>query len=592
MSHTQAGAGVAGVIKMVLAMRHELLPATLHIDEPSPHVDWSMGSVSLLTEARPWPAQGAIRRAGVSSFGISGTNAHVIVEAVPVEKPAEPDRVVDGPKLPVVPWTVSAKSVSALRSQAARLAAHVRAHGELDIADVGWSLAGRSAFEQRAVVVGSDRGRLLTGLDELAGDDLTGSITRGTVTPGGKTVFVFPGQGSQTLGMGMGLHAAYPVFAEAFNAVVAELDRHLLRPLREVIWGNDENLLNTTEFAQPALFAVEVALFRLLESWGVRPDFVMGHSIGELSAAHVAGVLSLENAAVLVAARGRFMQALPTGGAMIAVQATEEEVRPLLVPEVGIAAVNGPASVVISGTDDAVIAIADRLRTDGRRVHRLAVSHAFHSPLMGPMIDEFGTVATGLAIGKPTIPIVSNVTGQLAEDDFASAAYWKRHVREAVRFADSVRFVQSGGGNRFLEVGPSSGLTASIEESLADTPVVTMSALRKDRPEPVALTNAVAQGFVAGMEVDWRGAFGKANFVELPTYAFERRRFWLSGDGAPADAAGLGLAAGEHALLGAVVELPTSGGVVLTGRLSPSAQGWLADHAVGGVVLFPGAGFV
>jgi polyketide synthase 12 len=437
---------------------------------------------------------------------------------------------------------------------------------------------------------------LLAGLDELARDDLGGSVIRGTATPAGKTVFVFPGQGSQSLGMGMGLHAGYPVFAEAFNTVVGELDRHLLRPLREVMWGHDENLLNTTEFAQPALFAVEVALFRLLESWGLRPDFVMGHSIGELSAAHVAGVLSLENAAVLVAARGRFMQALPAGGAMFAVQATEEEVRPLLVSEVGIAAVNGPASVVISGAEDAVIAIADQLRAEGRRVHQLTVSHAFHSPLMDPMIDEFGTVAAGLAIGEPTIPIVSNVTGQLAGDDFASAAYWKRHVREAVRFADSVRFVHSAGGNRFFEVGPSSGLTASIEELLAGVPAtvpaITMSGLRKDRPEPATLTNAVAQGFVAGMDVDWRGALGNANFVELPTYAFERRRFWLSCDGAAADAAGLGLAASEHALLGAVVELPASGGVVLTGRLAPSAQGWLADHAVGGVVLFPGAGFV
>ncbi|OMC52970.1 polyketide synthase [Mycobacterium sp. IS-2888] len=588
MGHTQAAAGVAGVIKMVLAMRREMLPATLHVDEPSPHVDWSAGSVSLLTEARAWPADHP-RRAGVSSFGISGTNAHVIVEAVPAEQPAEAE---PGPGVPVVPWAVSAKSPSALRSQAARLAAHVRAHGELDIADVGWSLAGRSTFEHRAVVVGGDREELLTGLDELAGDDLAGSFIRGTAMPGGKTVFVFPGQGAQTLGMGMELHAAYPAFAEAFDAVVAELDRHLLRPLRDVIWGSDENLLNSTEFAQPALFAVEVALFRLLESWGVRPDFVMGHSIGELSAAHVAGVLSLENAAVLVAARGRFMQTLPAGGAMIAVQATEEEVRPLLVPEVGLAAVNGPASVVISGPDDAVTAIAERLRADGRRVHQLAVSHAFHSPLMDPMIDEFGTVAAGLAVGAATIPIVSNVTGQLAGDDFASAAYWKRHVREAVRFADSVRFVHSAGGNRFLEVGPSSGLTASIEESLPDVAVTTMSALRKDRPEPVSLTNAVASGFVAGMAVDWRGALGQAGLVELPTYAFERRRFWLAGDGTAVDAAGLGLAAGEHALLGAVVELPASGGVVLTGRLSPAAQGWLNDHAVGGVVLFPGAGFV
>src|SRR6185312_11264575 len=586
MGHTQAAAGVAGVINQVLAMRHEMLPATLHVDEPSPHVDWSSGSVSLLTEARPWSAARP-RRAGVSSFGISGTNAHVIVEAVPVEPAREA-----GPKAPVLPWTVSAKSPSALRCQAARLATHLRAHPELDVADVGWTLAGRSSFEQRAVIVGGDRESLLAGLDELAGDDLAPSIARGAATPGGKTVFVFPGQGSQLLGMGRGLHGAYPVFAEAFDAVLAELDQHLLRPLRDVMWGQDESLLNTTEFAQPALFAVEVALFRLLESWGVRPDFVMGHSIGELSAAHAAGVLSLKNAAVLVAARGRFMQALPAGGAMIAVQATEEEVRPLLVPEVGIAAVNGPASVVISGTEGAVTAIADRLRADGRRVHQLAVSHAFHSPLMDAMIGEFGTVAAGLAIGKPVIPIVSNVTGHLASDDFGTAAYWKRHVREAVRFADSVRFVHSAGGTRFLEVGPSSGLTASIEETLADNPVTTMSALRKDRPEPMALVDALAQGFVSGMDVDWRGAIGRANLAELPTYAFDRRRFWLARDGAPADAAGLGLAASEHALLGAVVELPATGGVVLTGRLSPSTQGWLADHAVGGVVLFPGAGFV
>ncbi len=591
MGHTQAAAGVAGVIKMVLAVRHEMLPPTLHVDEPSPHVDWSSGSVSLLTEARPWPAesvQGRVRRAGVSSFGISGTNAHVIVEAAPAA-PA-----VDRPKLPVLPWVVSAKSASALSSQAARLADHVRAHGQLDVVDVAWSLAGRSPFEQRAVVVGGDRDRLLAGLDELADDEVV-SVIRGTATPEGKTVFVFPGQGSQFLGMGMGLHAGYPVFATAFNTVVGELDRHLLRPLREVMWGHDENLLSTTEFAQTALFAVEVALFRLLESWGVLPDFVMGHSVGELSAAHVAGVLSLENAAVLVAARGRLMQALPAGGAMFAVQATEDEVRPLLGESVGIAAVNGPASVVISGSEDVVIAVADQFRADGRRVHRLAVSHAFHSPLMDPMIDEFGTLASGFAVGRPSIPIVSNLTGQQAGDDFASAAYWKRHVREAVRFADSVRFVHAAGASRFLEVGPTSGLTASIEESLPNgeqAPVLTMTALRKDRPEPATLTDAIAQGFVAGMGVDWRGVLGEANFVELPTYAFERRRFWLSPDNVTVDAAGLGLAAGEHALLGAVVELPASGGVVLTGRLSPSLQGWLNDHAIGGVVLFPGAGFV
>ncbi|OBI81875.1 type I polyketide synthase, partial [Mycobacterium asiaticum] len=587
MGHTQAAAGVAGVIKMVQAMRHEVLPATLHVDAPSPHVDWSTGAVSLLTESRPWLAHSGPRRAGVSSFGISGTNAHVIIESVPAAAAGESA----GPEPAVLPWVVSAKTPAALQAHAARLSQYLGGHDELGLADIGWTLAGRSSFEHRAVIVGSDREQMLAGLDELA-TDAVGEVIRGVAQPGGKTVFVFPGQGSQLLGMGKELHVRYPVFAEAFDAVVTELDRHLLRPLREVVWGSDENLLNTTEFAQPALFAVEVALFRLLESWDVRPDFVMGHSVGELSAAHVAGVLSLQNAAVLVAARGRFMQRLDAGGAMIAVQATEAEVRPLLGPEVSIAAVNGPSSVVISGDEESVRSVADGLRAQGRRVHQLAVSHAFHSALMDPMVEEFGAVAAGLPVGPPTIPVISNLTGQLAGADFGSAEYWKRHVREPVRFADSIRSAQAAGATRFVEVGPSGGLTASIDESLPDVAVTTVCALRKDRPEPATLITALAQAFVTGAQVNWRAVLGPANFVELPTYAFERRRFWLSNDGGAVDAEGLGQAAGEHPLLGAVVDLPSSGGVVLTGRLSAGKHAWLKDHAVGGVVIFPGAGFV
>jgi mycoketide-CoA synthase len=594
MGHTQAAAGVAGVMKMILALRHQVMPATLYVDEPSQNVDWSAGSVELLTQARPWKAEsanGRVRRAGVSSFGISGTNAHVIIEepAAAVEGSAATERVVS---VPVVPWVVSAKSQGALAAQVARLGEFVAARSELDAADVGWSLAGRSRFEHRAVVLGADRQQLLGGLAELADGPTGASVVQGRATPAGKTVFVFPGQGAQWVGMGMGLHAAYPIFAEAFNTVVGELDRHLLRPLREVIWGHDENLLNTTEFAQPALFAVEVALYRLLESWGVRPDFVMGHSVGELTAAHVAGALSLENAAVLVVARGRFMQALPAGGTMTAVQATEDEVRPLLTDSVGIAAVNGPASVVVSGAEDAVTAIANRLREQGRRVHTLAVSHAFHSPLMEPMIAEFAAAAKELTVNQPAIPIISNVTGQLAGQDFASADYWAQHIRAAVRFDDSVRFANSAGASRFLEVGPGGGLTSSIEESLAETEIVSVPLLRKDRPEPTSLMTGLAQACVSGVDVDWRAVLPGAGFVELPTYAFERRRFWLSGDDVAVDAAGLGLGASEHALLGAVVELPSSGGVVLTGRLALASQSWLADHAVGGVVVFPGAGFV
>ncbi|BBX45076.1 type I polyketide synthase [Mycobacterium cookii] len=589
MGHTQAAAGVAGVMKMILAMRHEVLPATLHVDQPSPHVDWSMGSVQLLTEPQPWKADGRVRRAGVSSFGISGTNAHVIIEAPPALESAEPSVHTPVAPPPVVPWVLSAKSATALAAQASRLTEFVSARDELAAEDVGWSLAGRTAFEHRAVLLGADRDQLLAGLSDVAGGDL-GAVT-GQVKAG-KTVFVFPGQGSQWLGMGMGLHAAYPVFAEAFNAAVAELDRHLLRPLREVIWGHDENLLNTTEFAQPALFAVEVGLYRLLESWGVRPDFVMGHSVGELTAAHVAGALSLENAALLVVARGRFMQALPSGGAMVAMQATEDEVRPLLTDNVGIAAVNGPSSVVVSGAEARVAAIADQLRGQGRRVHRLAVSHAFHSPLMEPMIGEFKAAARELTVNPVNIPVISNVTGELAGDDFASADYWTQHIRAAVRFADSVHYANAAGASRFLEVGPGGGLTSSIEESLADADIASVPLLRKDRPEPNSLTAGVAQAFVAGVGVDWRAMLPGAGFIELPTYAFERRRFWLSADGGALDAEGLGLEASEHALLGAVVELPASGGVVLTGRLSAGTQGWLNDHAVGGVVVFPGAGFV
>jgi polyketide synthase 12 len=584
------------VIKMVLALRHEVLPATLHVDVPSPHVDWSAGAVSLLTETQPWPAEsesGRVRRAAVSSFGISGTNAHVIVEAAPPAVPAPGEAVRQSPV--VAPWVISAKSQSGLARQAARLSGFVAEHDGLDIADVGWSLAGRSSFAHRAVVIGADRQALLSGLAGLADGDPGATVVHGTAMSAGKTVFVFPGQGSQWLGMGKGLHAAFPVFAEAFDTTVGELDRNLLRPLRQVMWGHDEELLNTTEFAQPALFAVEVALFRLLESWSLRPDFVMGHSIGELTAAHVAGMLSLENAAALVVARGRLMQALPAGGAMIAVQATEDEALPLLGEDVGIAAVNAPASVVISGAEHAVTAIAERLREQGRRTHRLAVSHAFHSPLMESMITEFEGIANALAAEEPHIPVISNVTGQLAGDDFASGPYWARHVRTAVRFADSVRFAQSAGASRFLEVGPGGGLTASIEESLAGCPdgqAVSVPMLRKDRPEPATLADAVAQTFVSGAPVDWRNVLGCGEFVELPTYAFERKRFWLSSNGATADAAGLGLTASEHPLLGAVIELPGSGGVVLTGRLSTTSQPWLADHAVGGVVVFPGAGFI
>ena len=397
--------------------------------------------------------------------------------------------------------------------------------------------------------------------------------------------------------MGQGLYRQLPVFAETFDAVADELDQHLRLPLRQVIWGADGSLLDSTEFAQPALFAVEVALFAVLRRWGLSPDFVMGHSVGELSAAYVAGVLTLADAAMLVAARGRLMQALPVGGTMIALGAGEDEVVPLLGERVGIAAVNAPQSVVISGAESAVSAIAQGFAAQGRRVHRLAVSHAFHSPLMEPMLEEFAGFAARVEPRQPQIPVVSNVTAELAgsDCDFGSAQYWVNHIRRPVRFADSVRHLQTHGATHFIEAGPGSGLTASIQQSLPSVESVVVSALGKDRSEMASLTGAAGHLFTTGVRVDWPAVFvgSSGRRVELPTYAFQRRRFWSTPTSTgPADAAGLGLGAAGHALLGAVVERPDSGEVVLTGRLSLAAQPWLADHVVGGVVLFPGAGFV
>lgn len=495
----------------------------------------------------------------------------------------------------MVPWVISARSAEALTAQAGRLMAHVQANPGLDPIDVGCSLASRSVFEHRAVVVGASREQLIAGLAGLAAGEPGAGVAVGQPGSVGKTVVVFPGQGAQRIGMGRELYGELPVFAQAFDAVADELDRHLRLPLRDVIWGADADLLDSTEFAQPALFAVEVASFAVLRDWGVLPDFVMGHSVGELAAAHAAGVLTLADAAMLVVARGRLMQALPAGGAMVAVAASEDEVEPLLGEGVGIAAINAPESVVISGAQAAANAIADRFAAQGRRVHQLAVSHAFHSPLMEPMLEEFARVAARVQAREPQLGLVSNVTGELAGPDFGSAQYWVDHVRRPVRFADSARHLQTLGATHFIEAGPGSGLTGSIEQSLAPADAMVVSMLGKDRPELASALGAAGQVFTTGVPVQWSAVFAGSGGrrVQLPTYAFQRRRFWETpGADGPADAAGLGLGATEHALLGAVVERPDSDEVVLTGRLSLADQPWLADHVVNGVVLFPGAGFV
>ncbi|TDV49770.1 type I polyketide synthase [Actinophytocola oryzae] len=588
IGHTQAAAGVAGVMKMVEALNRGVLPRTLHVDEPTPHVDWTAGAVELLGEARAWPELDRPRRAGVSAFGISGTNAHVILE----QPPTRVERPRSGEALPVTPVVLSGRSGDAVAAQAAQVRA-LLANPEVAPADVAWSLATtRSVFDHRAVVVGADRADLRHRLDALIAGSPVDGVLSGTAADG-RVGFVFPGQGTQWVGMGRQLCATFPVFAGAFDAVAAELDRHLARPLRDVVWGEDEDLLRSTEFSQPAVFALETALFRLLASWGVHPEAVAGHSVGELTAVHVSGALSLADACLLVAARGRLMQALPTTGAMVAIAATEAEVAPLLVPgRVGLAAVNGPSAVVVSGDEDDVAGIASRFAESGRRTTRLAVSHAFHSPLLDAVVADLAEVGATLTVTTPAIPVVSGLTGALlSPEELAEPGFWGRHARETVRFHDAVRRLTAQGVTTFVEVGPGSALTTAIQRSTADAVAVPL--LRADRTEPTSVLTALAAVHTTtGEGVRWRTVLGGrgARRVDLPTYPFRHERYWrpLTGAGPPAR---LGMNTPDHPLLGAALELPGVGGWVFTGLLSLDTHPWLADHSVLGGTLLPATAF-
>lgn len=519
IGHAGAAAGIAGLIKTVLAIENASIPPSLNYVSASSAIDVESLGLQVNTTPTGWPDRGRPRRAGVSSFGMGGTNAHLLLQQAPAADSAAMPRV---NQTAGIPWVLSARTAPALANQVQRLLARMDERPDLGAADVGWSLVStRSVFEHRAVMVGTGRAQLLSGLAGLAAGEPGTGVAVGRAQPVGKTAFVFPGQGVQYLGMGRGLCERFPVFRKAFDAAAEALDEYLRLPLRRVLWGTDAAALQNTEFAQPALFAVEVALTALLAEMGAVPDIVLGHSVGEIAAAQVAGVLSLSDAARVVAVRAGLMAGLPAGGAMVAVAACEDEVAPLLASGVEIAAVNAPDSVVISGPEPAVNAVADRLAGTGRRMHRLPVSHAFHSALMEPMLAEFAAALAGLPVSRPRIALVSNVTGQLAGADYGSAAYWVEHVRKPVRLAEGISLAESSGATTFLEIGPSAGLTTSP------------TLLAKDHPEAESLLTAMGQLFTEGVSIDWPKAFAGlgAQPVELPTYGFARQRFWL-GEGA------------------------------------------------------------
>ncbi|MFF3263902.1 SDR family NAD(P)-dependent oxidoreductase [Streptomyces sp. NPDC002932] len=512
LGHLEAAAGAVGLLKTVLALKHGHIPASLNFEEPNPSIPLAELNLRVVGDPTEWPDANRPRIAGVSSFGMGGTNCHLVLSQGPAPASASPAMPPAAP--PVVPWVLSGRGAAALRGQAEALHSAV---GGADAYEVGWSLATtRTRFEHRAVVVGGDTGELSAGLDSLARGEWLPSTVSGTARDG-LTGFVFSGQGGQRVGMGRELAEAFPVFAAALDEVCGHFDG-----LREVMF-TDAEALGRTGWAQPALFAVEVALFRLVESWGVRPDYLVGHSVGELAAAHVAGVFSLADACKLVAARAGLMQALPAGGAMWAVRATLDEVTPLLVEGVSVAAVNAPGQVVLSGAREAVEAVASGLAD--RQGRWLEVSHAFHSVLMDPMLDAFRAAADAVTYEAPRIPIVSTLTGEPVSG--FTASYWVDQVRGTVRFADAITHLTSLGVTRFLELGPDAGLVAAIGEIHEGS--LAVAALNRKQSEPATAVTALARLWTDGVDVDWTALFPGAApaTVDLPTYAFQRRRHWF-----------------------------------------------------------------
>ncbi|MFK4070360.1 beta-ketoacyl synthase N-terminal-like domain-containing protein [Streptomyces sp. NPDC029674] len=604
IGHTQAAAGVAGVIKMVLAMRHEQLPATLHVDEPSGHVDWSSGAVRLLTEPVAWPRGERPRRAAVSSFGISGTNAHLVLEEAPQGPPPE-EAPVPAPAQPdgVLPWVVSGRTEAALREQARRLREFVTADAAAaSPAEVGRALVTtRSVFEHRAVVVGRDRDALTAGLAALAAGEASADVVSGVagdIGPG--PVLVFPGQGSQWVGMGAQLLRESAVFAARIEECERALSAHVDWSLSEVLRG-DGSELSRVEVVQPALWAVMVSLAAVWADHGVTPAAVVGHSQGEIAAAVVAGGLTLEDGAKIVALRSRALRQLSGGGAMASLGVGQEQAAELITghPGVGIAAVNGPSSTVISGPPAQVAAVVADAEARELRGRVIDVDYASHSPQVDAITDELTHTLTGVRPVAAPVAFYSAVTGTRVDTEGLDTDYWITNLRRPVRFADAVTALLADGHRVFIEASSHPVLTLGLQETFeeAGADAVTVPTLRREDGGTARLALSLAQAFAAGCGVRWENWFpatgaalvgsSPTSTLELPTYAFQRRRYWLEAPAGTQDAAGLGLAPAEHPLLGAATEVADGDIRLLTGRISRHSHPWLAQHTLFGTAVVP-----
>ncbi|NEA99076.1 type I polyketide synthase [Streptomyces sp. SID13726] len=575
IGHTQAAAGVAGVIKMVMAMRYGVVPRTLHVDEPSGHVDWSAGAVELLTEARAWPEVDRVRRAGVSSFGISGTNAHVILEQAPQTPPVEPSRpVLDLGDL--VPWAVSGRGPTALAAQAERLSEYARTLDSTQLAPAAVALAGaRMPFADRAVVLARSRDELSARLKAMADRTADSGVLAGTVVDS-DVVFVFPGQGAQWVGMGRELLASSPVFAASIAECEAALAAYVDWSLTAVLTDGD---LDEVDVVQPVLWAVMVSLAALWRSVGVEPAAVVGHSQGEIAAACVAGALSLEDGARVVALRSKAIRRLAGTGGMVSVFASVEQAEPLLVEGVGIAAVNGPQSVVVSGDAAGLDAFVAHCEIEGIRARRVAVDYASHSAMVELLEEEITEALVGVASRAARVPMLSTYTGEWVEPGELDAAYWYGNLRHRVRLAEAVTELAADGRRLFVEVSPHPVLLGALQDT-PDGPAHALGTLRRNHGGADRFVASMAEAWANGATVDWRAVLPASETApaELPTYAFQRRRYWLE-------------ETGGHPFLGEPTRL-ADGGALFTRRLTLRSQPWLADHAVAGTVVVPGTVFL